>query len=258
MSASDKQIDSSPLAVSASFDATAEGAACEPSEIGKRFVIHIHSRHPLAMQAIKQAVCSDARLAEMIEPLPGDPAKSAVAALRIVIVDTFLSDGWAKLLQEWRSRGCHVICLFGAETDSAAQRLDILSCGASGLVDMCQNLADELPKAICAVAESRLWINSDTMEAYVKQTSTIMQRLLYCDDLYTDRERQIINVLAQGFSNKQIASALAITERTVKFHVSNILQKSQMDTRKGLIQKLHSGETTAIGLPARLAQTRAG
>jgi len=41
----------------------------------------------------------------------------------------------------------------------------------------------------------------------------------------TDRELEVLNFLAQGKTNKEIARSLAITERTVKFHVSSILGK---------------------------------
>lgn len=41
----------------------------------------------------------------------------------------------------------------------------------------------------------------------------------------TDRERQVLQLLAQGLSNKQIAAALSISEHTVKFHVSAIYGK---------------------------------
>jgi DNA-binding NarL/FixJ family response regulator len=41
----------------------------------------------------------------------------------------------------------------------------------------------------------------------------------------TEREREVLQFLAQGKTNKEIAAALVITERTVKFHVSSILGK---------------------------------
>ncbi len=41
----------------------------------------------------------------------------------------------------------------------------------------------------------------------------------------TEREREVLQLLAQGKTNKEIAAALVITERTVKFHVSSILGK---------------------------------
>ena len=44
-------------------------------------------------------------------------------------------------------------------------------------------------------------------------------------DALTPREREVLGLLAQGRANKQIAGELAITERTVKFHVSAILTK---------------------------------
>jgi DNA-binding NarL/FixJ family response regulator len=47
----------------------------------------------------------------------------------------------------------------------------------------------------------------------------------------SDREREVLVLLAQGASNKEIAERLAITEGTVKNHVSNILAKLQAENR---------------------------
>jgi DNA-binding NarL/FixJ family response regulator len=49
--------------------------------------------------------------------------------------------------------------------------------------------------------------------------------------LLSPREREVLRLLAQGLANKQIARALAITERTVKFHVTSILNKLGADNR---------------------------
>lgn len=47
----------------------------------------------------------------------------------------------------------------------------------------------------------------------------------------TKREKEVLNELAKGKSNKEIASSLFITEKTVKTHVSNILAKLQLSDR---------------------------
>jgi DNA-binding NarL/FixJ family response regulator len=47
----------------------------------------------------------------------------------------------------------------------------------------------------------------------------------------SERERAVLRLIADGQSNKQIARALSITERTVKFHVTSIFQKLGADNR---------------------------
>jgi len=47
----------------------------------------------------------------------------------------------------------------------------------------------------------------------------------------TPREREIFTLLAQGLSNQQIGRQLFITERTVKYHVSNVLRKINVASR---------------------------
>ncbi len=47
----------------------------------------------------------------------------------------------------------------------------------------------------------------------------------------TEREQEVLNLLAHGKSNKEIAAVLSITERTVKFHVSSIIGKLGVENR---------------------------
>lgn len=51
----------------------------------------------------------------------------------------------------------------------------------------------------------------------------------------TNREIEILQLLAQGWSNMQIADSLCITVRTVKFHTSNIYEKINARTRSEAI-----------------------
>jgi DNA-binding NarL/FixJ family response regulator len=50
-------------------------------------------------------------------------------------------------------------------------------------------------------------------------------------DHLTDRERQVLRLVAQGLPGKQIARALNISERTVKFHTASLLHKLGADNR---------------------------
>ena len=47
----------------------------------------------------------------------------------------------------------------------------------------------------------------------------------------TPREREVLRHIADGLSNKQVARALGIAERTVKFHVSSLLTRLGAETR---------------------------
>jgi DNA-binding NarL/FixJ family response regulator len=54
------------------------------------------------------------------------------------------------------------------------------------------------------------------------------------DDL-TDREREVLQLLAQGQSNKEIAASLYISENTVKYHTKNILDKLHLRNRAEVV-----------------------
>ncbi len=60
----------------------------------------------------------------------------------------------------------------------------------------------------------------------------------------SDREWEVVNLLRQGKSNKLIASALNISERTVEFHLNNVYNKFQVRSRVELVLKL--GNSTVV------------
>ena len=51
-----------------------------------------------------------------------------------------------------------------------------------------------------------------------------------CDDL-TEREREVLTLVGQGHSNKEIAHELCISEKTVKNHIANIFSKLHVNDR---------------------------
>ena len=65
--------------------------------------------------------------------------------------------------------------------------------------------------------------------------SRILQQANKSEETLTEREREVLALLAQGKSNKDIAAALVITERTVKFHVSSIMGKLGASNRTEVV-----------------------
>jgi NarL family two-component system response regulator LiaR len=94
---------------------------------------------------------------------------------------------------------------------------------------------DNLVEAIRAVyrGEARLHPNiaRKLMEQVAHQTTP--PRESHAEGL-TERELDVINLVAQGRSNQEIARELVISEKTVKTHISNILSKLQLDDRTQL------------------------
>lgn len=127
-----------------------------------------------------------------------------------------------------------VIVVSDRFTDSTA--FPLLELGATGLLDYSEASRD-LPKAISVVAKGEYWVEQQLFSRFVdsfvhkdrrRQSKTRFPRL-------SAREREVLECLLQNLSNKNIAKKLKISERTVKFHVSNLLTKFDVKRRAGLI-----------------------
>jgi NarL family two-component system response regulator LiaR len=91
--------------------------------------------------------------------------------------------------------------------------------------------SDELAKAIRDAVSGKSTLSPEAANALVHATRPIKQPLF---DL-TERELEVLNLVAQGQSNQQIADTLVISLATVKAHISNILSKFQVSSRSEAI-----------------------
>ncbi|MCV9887278.1 response regulator [Metabacillus halosaccharovorans] len=90
---------------------------------------------------------------------------------------------------------------------------------------------DDLVQTIRDVLQGQSKLHPKVTSHVMAHLSTpVIQPQTKLDDL-TKREKEVLNELAKGKSNKEIASALFITEKTVKTHISNILSKLQLSDR---------------------------
>jgi DNA-binding NarL/FixJ family response regulator len=73
------------------------------------------------------------------------------------------------------------------------------------------------------------------LSAFIERVSSAPGRISPRDrDAFTDREKQVLELLVLGHSNKGIGSALVIEERTVKAHVAKLLRKVGVPNRIAL------------------------
>ncbi|WP_422355929.1 response regulator [Roseivirga pacifica] len=107
---------------------------------------------------------------------------------------------------------------------------EILKEGIDGYV-LKKDTKKELLEAIYAVRAGRMYLSNDI--------NTMLVRSLQEPDqgkILTNREREILQLIAKEYSNKAIAEELFISERTVETHRKNIFRKTQTSSIVGLIK----------------------
>jgi two-component system response regulator NreC len=108
--------------------------------------------------------------------------------------------------------------------------------GASGCI-LKSAPHDELMSAIESVAMGDAYLHPSAtkrlMEEYlgsVKQDGSDTYNLL------SEREKEVLTLIAKGYSNKEIAERLIISVKTVETHKGNLMEKLQMKTRPELVE----------------------
>ncbi|MFB4333319.1 response regulator [Bacillus cereus] len=114
-----------------------------------------------------------------------------------------------------------------------AHVLPALRAGASGYI-LKDVEPDQLVEAIRSAYKGNIQLHPDIANALLSQTLPLEEKEEESSiqvDVLTARENEVLQLLAKGMSNKEIASVLVITEKTVKAHVSSILSKLNLSDR---------------------------
>jgi DNA-binding NarL/FixJ family response regulator len=160
--------------------------------------------------------------------IEAEDGASLLAALQSATVDVIVSDirmpgmDGIDMLRELRRRGCAVPVILLTTFDDDGQMLAAVEAGAQGFLMKGASAAD-LRDAIERVHRGEQWLSPVTVDP-------VRIRLASRDSgtptaHFTDREVEILRLLAGGYSNKEIARSLDLAEGTVKNYVSDILAK---------------------------------
>lgn len=107
-----------------------------------------------------------------------------------------------------------------------SQVRDAVNAGALGYL-LKDALREDLLRAVRAVAEGQAWLHPQAQ----RQMLDWLRRPPSPVDQLTTREREVLQLLARGCSNKQIARQLDLSEGTIKGYVSQVLGKLGVDDR---------------------------
>jgi len=90
--------------------------------------------------------------------------------------------------------------------------------------------AEELAQAIRVVHQGLIWAPRRVFSAFIDR-STVPPQGRFLRDRLTKREKDVLQMLVAGRSNKEIAAPLGIEERTVKSHVAKLMRKIGVKNR---------------------------
>jgi RNA polymerase sigma factor (sigma-70 family) len=149
-----------------------------------------------------------------------DPANSADIAL----LDRILPDGdGLSLVAELKQRGIRAIMLTMAGEDFEIS--EAITAGVDGYIMKSAN-PEQLVHAIQSVAQGNSMFPSHIMQKLARGE---LQQDMFSK--LSNREREIVELVAQGLPNKTISSRLGLSENTVRNHLSNIMEKLGMQNR---------------------------
>jgi DNA-binding NarL/FixJ family response regulator len=170
-----------------------------------------------------------------------DAAQAADALVRtdpdVLVLDLMMPGATGfDLMKALRARGRRARFVVLSMHDSEAYVIEALRCGASAYVVKDAPIG-ELSTAVREAAAGRQFLGSpfsrSMLAAYAERTEAAV------DDGYealTPREREVLQLAADGLTSQQIGERLAISSRTAETHRANLMRKLKIKGHKDLIR----------------------
>jgi DNA-binding NarL/FixJ family response regulator len=199
---------------------------------GSSTTIVIADDHPLFRGALRQAIGSLMPEARVVEANGIDELNETLAVEKdvdLILLDLTMPgvQGFSGLISLRAHHPELPVVIVSANEEATVIRRAI-EFGASGFIPKSLNV-DAIGTAIAAVLAGDTWTppDIDLTATEDKETADLVRRLA----TLTPQQVRVLMMLSEGLLNKQIAYELAVSEATVKAHVSAILDKLGVDSR---------------------------
>ncbi|MFC8419833.1 response regulator [Streptomyces sp. NPDC057236] len=158
-----------------------------------------------------------------------------VPALRpdVAVLDVRLPDGdGVTVCRELRSQMPDLACLMLTSFDDEEALLDSIMAGAAGYV-LKQIQGTDLVSAVRTVARGQSLLDASATTKLMARLRSGQQPAEEPEVLpgLTEREREILDLIGEGLTNRQIGQRLYLAEKTIKNHISRLLAKLGVERR---------------------------
>jgi DNA-binding NarL/FixJ family response regulator len=166
-----------------------------------------------------------------------DTAERALELVRhlppeVVIVDPHLPEmGGLELARRLRDEYPETAIMALTDSQSESDVVEALRAGISGYVVTCESNPLRICETVRLVASGATLLTAKVAGDIVTRLARSASSDPADDYALTSREREVLAVIGNGLSNRQIAGLLFITERSVKNHVRNVFVKLGVNNR---------------------------
>lgn len=198
----------------------------------KRLTVGVVEEHPLAARYIERALRLrrvNFRTFRRTDTLDGKAHLRALSALLIDVEALGVKSSCYLHSLRLLLPGTKILALGSRKSNTELSRF--LCLGVQGFVSF-EKVDNQLHIALHNICEGELWFSREVLELFIAGFPQPRQSKNY--ELLTSREEMIITLLQQNLSNKEIGSALQISENTVKCHVAGIFNKLGVHDRHAL------------------------
>jgi len=192
--------------------------------------------HPLVLRGISELLRAEPGLEIVAECRNGMEALEKIREFgpAVAILDLSMpGPSGLDILKRIRSERLHCRVVMLTASISDAKLLDAVATGVGGVL-LKDAAPDLLVECIREVASGRPWIPDDLLNpALVRENARRSAEKISTDGL-TPREREVMLLVADGLSNKEVGRRLNLSDGTVKIHLHNIYQKVGVANRTAL------------------------
>lgn len=199
-----------------------------------RILVYLIERHPLAAKTAVSVL--KYRGLETIVSKEGSPNKlrgngdQVVFVVDATTIATDPNDVITSLRKRLRPAQPRIVVIYDPSLISAV--LECFPLGVLGFV-ACDRALLDLPQAIRAVAQGCMWIDASLAAALAQEGAFRCERRTNL----TLREENVLQLLTERRSNKEIATELGVSIATVKFHLGNLFAKLGVHDRYSAVDK---------------------
>ena len=218
------------------------------TERRKNISVVLADDHPAILLGVAELLRSNQDINVVAACSNGTAAMRAIRQLKpaVAVLDFFMPGlNGLEVLANISAGRSVTRAVFLTATANDRQLLTAVAHGAKGIV-LKEMALDELVQCIRAVAAGREWLPPGLIDAAFEREAARQSVSAHLTQSVTCRERQIVLLVAEGLSNKEICRRLGLSEGTVKIYLHNVYGKVGVNNRTALAAMAVAGREELI------------